>query len=114
MSIFRLSLGVKFSFDYNSVRKNVFLSVCYCLDARIPSREIEQKVKFGGTIVYEDLYSKFLFRYFKVFRLHAILLAAAVQAHNGKDQGYWYTIGRGLFSCLFAFVSGVDYFFATT
>ena len=44
---------------------------------------------------------EFLFRHFKVFRLHAILHdgAGAERAHSGKGPGYRYMIGRGPNSC---------------
>ena len=40
------------SFEHNSVRKNLFLGACFCLDSKISLREKDQKVKFGGTIGY--------------------------------------------------------------
>ena len=102
VSIFRLYLGLKLSFENNSVCKNLFLSACFCWDSRVSLREMDQKFKFGGTIVYGDSYLEFLFRHFKVFRLHAILHDAvgAVWAHSGKGPGYCYMIGRGPNSCL--------------
>ena len=56
---------------------------------------MDQKLEIGGTIGYGDSYLEFLFRLFKVFRLHAILLeaAGAVRAHSGKGPGYYYMIG---------------------
>ena len=62
MSIFRLYLGLKMSFEHNSVRKNLFLSACFCWDSRHSLREMDQKFKFGGTIGYGDSYLEFLFR----------------------------------------------------
>ena len=52
---------------------------------------------------------EFLFRHFKVFRLHAILhdAAGAVRAHSGKGHGYCYIIGRGPNSCLLGHVTGL-------
>ena len=90
MSIFRLYLGLKMSFERNSVRKNLFLSACFCWDFRLSLREMDQKEKFGGTIGYGDSYLEFLFRHFRIFRLHAILddAAGAVLAHNGKGPGF--------------------------
>ena len=55
MSIFRLYPGLKLSFENNSVRKNLFLSACFCWDSRLSSREMDQKIKFGGLIVMETL-----------------------------------------------------------
>ena len=50
-----------------------------------------------------------IFRYFKVFRLHAKLhdAAGAVPAHSGKGSGYCYIIGRGPKSCLLGHVTGL-------
>ena len=109
MSIFRLSPGLKLSFEHNSVRKNLFLSSCFCWDSRLFLREMDQKFKFGGTIGYGNSYLELIFRHFKVFRLHAILhdAAGAVRAHGGKGLGYCYMIGRGPNSCLLGHVSGL-------
>ena len=109
MSIFRLYPGLKISFEHNSVRKNLFLSACFCWDSLLSLREMDQKVKFGGTIGFGDSYLHSVFHYFKVFRLHAILhnAAGAVRAHSGKRPGYCYMIGRGPNSCLLGYVSGL-------
>ena len=89
-------------FDYNSVRKNLFLSACFCWNSRNFFREMDRKFNFGGTIGYGKSYLEFLFRLFKVFRLHAIQYdaAGAVRSDSGKGPGYCYMIGRGLNSCL--------------
>ena len=89
MSIFRLYPGVKTSFEHNSFRQNLFLSACFCWDSRLSLREMDQKIKFGGSISYGDSYLEFLFHHFKIFRVHAILhdAAGAVRAHSGKAPG---------------------------
>ena len=48
-----------------------------------------------------------VFRYPKVFRLHAILhdTAGEVRAHIGKSPGYCYMIRRGPNSCLLGHVT---------
>ena len=109
MSVFRLYPGLKKSFGHNSVRKNLFLNACFCWDSRPTLREMDQKIKFGGTIGYGDSYLQFLFRQFKIFRLHAILddAAGAVRAHNGRGLGYCYMTGRGKNSCLLGHVAGL-------
>ena len=109
MYIFRLYPGYKKSFEDNSVRKNLFLSACFCWDSRLSVRDMDQKFKFGGTIGYRDSYLEFLVRHFKVFRLHAILhdAAGAVQARSGKGPGYCYMIGRRPNSCLLGHVTGL-------
>ena len=97
MSIFRLYPGLKMSFQHKSVRNNLFLSACVSRDSRLSLREIDQNIKFGGTIGCGDSYLEFSFRHFKVIRLHAILryAAGAVWAHSGIGPGYCYMIGRG-------------------
>ena len=74
---------------------------------------MDQKFKFVGTIGYGDSYLEFIFRDFKVFRLHAILhdAAGAVWAHSGKGPGYCYMIGRGPLSCLLGHVTGLFFCF---
>ena len=54
MSIFRLYPGTKMSIENNSIRKNFFLSACFCWDSRLSLREMDQKFKFVGTIGYWD------------------------------------------------------------
>ena len=97
ISVFRLYSGLKMPFKHNSVRKNLFLSACFCWDSGQSSREMDQKFKFGGLIVYGNSCLDSVFCYSKVFRLHAILHDAAgpVRAHSGKGPGYCYMIGRG-------------------
>ena len=50
-----------------------------------------------------------VFRYSKVFRLHAILhdAAGAVLSHSGKGLGYSYMIGRGPNSWWLGHVTGL-------
>ena len=109
MSIFRLHPGLKMSFEDKSVRKNLFLSACFCWDSRVSLREMDLKFMFGATIGYGDSYLEFLFRHLKVFRLHAILHDAtgAVRAHSGKGPGYCYMIRRGPNSCFLGHVTGL-------
>ena len=51
----------------------------------------------------------FIFRYFKMFGLHAILHEApgAKKAHSGKHPGYYLKVGRGPKSCLLGHVTGL-------
>ena len=65
------------SFEHNSVRKNLFLSACFCWDCGFSLRQMNQKIKFGGLIGYGNSYLDPVFRYSKVLRLHAILHDAA-------------------------------------
>ena len=97
------------SFEYNSFRKNLFLSASSCWDSRLSVRERDKKLKFGGPIGYGNFCLDSLFRYSKVFSIHAILhdAAGAVRTHSGKGPGYFYMIGRGPNACLLGHVTGL-------
>ena len=43
ISVFRLYPGLKMTFEHNSVRKNLFLSACFCWDSRLSLHEMDQK-----------------------------------------------------------------------
>ena len=109
ISDFRLYPGLKKSFEHNSVRKNLFLSACFCWDSGLSSREMDQNFKFGGLIGCGNSYLDSVFRYFKVFILHAILhdAAGAVRSNSSKGPGYCYMIVRGPISCLLGQVTGL-------
>ena len=72
---------------------------------------MDQKFKFGGLIGYGNSYLDSVFRYSKVFRLHAILhdAAGAVRSQSGKGPGYCYMIGRGPNSCSVGHVTGLHF-----
>ena len=108
MSTFWLCTGLKTSFKHKCVRKNLFPGACFFWDSGLSLRELDQKIKFGGIFGYGDSYLEFLFRHFKVIRLHAILqdAAGAVRPHIGKVSGYCHIIGRGSLSCLLRHVTG--------
>ena len=95
ISVFRLYPCLKKSFEYNIVRKNLFLSAYFCWESSFSLHEMDQKFKFGGLIGYGNSYLDSVFRYSKVFRLHAVLhgAAGAVRSHSGKSPGYCYMIG---------------------
>ena len=101
--------GFKMSFEHKNIRRNLFLSACFCWDFRLSLHEMDQKLKSGGTIGYGDSYLDSVCRYSKVFRQHAILhdAAGAVRTHSGKGPGYCYMIGRGPNSCLLGHVTGL-------
>ena len=97
------------SFEHNSGRKNNFLIACFSWDSGISSRELDRKFNFGGLIGYGNSCLDSVFRYSKVFRLHAILhdAAGAVRPYSGKGPGYCYMIGRGPSSCLLGHMTGL-------
>ena len=74
ISNFRLYPGLKMTFEHNSVRKNLFLSACFCWNSSFSLHEMDQKVKFVGLIGYGNSCLDSVFRYSKVLRLHAILM----------------------------------------
>ena len=96
ISVFRLYPGFKMSFEYDSVRKNLFLSASFCWDSRLSLREMRRRFELGGLIGLGKSFLDSVFRYWKVFRLHAILhdVPRAVRSHTGKGPGYCYMIGR--------------------
>ena len=95
------------SFQHNSVLKNLFHSACFRWDSRISLCEMYQKFPFCGLIGYGNSYLDSVFRYSKVFRLHAVLhdAAGAVRLQTGKGLGYCYMTGRGTNSCLLGHVT---------
>ena len=107
LSVFRLYPGVKMSFEHNSVRKNLFLTASFCWVSGLSLCEMDQKLKFGGLFGYGNSYLDYVFRYSKVFRLHAILhdAAGAVRSHSGKGPGCCYMVGRRPKSCLLGHVT---------
>ena len=109
MNIFRLYPGLKMSFEHNSLRKNLFLSACFCWDSRSSLREVDQTFPLGGLIGHEISCLDSILCYTKVFRLHAVLhdAAGAVRSHTGKGPDYCYMFGRGPNSCLLGLVTGV-------
>ena len=109
ISVFRLYPGFEKTFEHNSVLKNLFLSAGFCWDSRLSLHEMDQKYNFGGLIGYGNSYLDSVFRYSKVFRLHAILhdFAGAVRSHSGKGPGYCYVNGRKPNSCLLGQVTGL-------
>ena len=109
ISVFRLYPGLKMSFQHNIVRKNLFLSACFCWDFILSLCEVDQKFPFGGLIGYGNSYLDSVCRYSKVIRLNAILHDAAgeIRSHTDKGPGYCYMIGRGLNSCLLGHVTRI-------
>ena len=108
-SVFWLHSVFKMSFKHNSVRKNLFLSTCFCWDSGLSLRRMDQKFKFGGLIGYGNSHLDSVFRYSKVVRLHEKLHDAAggVRWHSGEGSGYCYLTGRRPNSCLLGHVTGL-------
>ena len=62
ISVFRLYPGLEMTFKHNSVRKNLFLGACFCWDSGLSLREMDQKFKFCGLIVYGNYHLDSVFR----------------------------------------------------
>ena len=112
MSVSQLYYGLKLLFEHNSAHKNLFLSAGFCWNSRLSWRDTEQKLNFRGTIGYGDSYLEFLFRPFKVYRLHATLhdAAGAVRSHSEKITGCCYIFGQAPVSCVLGDVTGIFFF----
>ena len=74
---------------------------------------MDQQFEFGGLIGCENSCLDSVFRYSKVFRLHAMLhdAAGAVRTHIGKGPGYCYMVEQGAKSCLLGHVTGLLFCF---
>ena len=106
---FRYYSSLKLPFRHNSSHKNLFFSACYIWNDGVSLRELDQKFPLVGLIEYGIFYLESIFRYSKVFRVHAILhdAAGAVRLQNGKGSCYCYMIGRGPNCCLLGHVTGL-------
>ena len=111
VNVFRFYTGMKLGSTKNTVRKNLFLSACHCLEQKISLLEMDQEFPSWGSIGYGDSNLENIFRFSKVFRLHAILhdTAGCLYLHNGKGPGSFCLIGRGPNSCLLGHVTGLLY-----
>ena len=109
VNIFRRYFKVKSKLFHNCTRKILILSACYYSDGTISLREVDQKILYVRKIIYGNSNLDSVFRYSKVFRLHAKLhdAAGAVRLQTGKGPGYCYKIGRGPNCCLFGHVTGL-------
>ena len=109
VNIFRFYLSAKSKFFHKCTRKNLFSGACYYWDGTSSLREVDHTFSHGGKIGYGDSYLDSVFRYSKVFRLHAILndAAGAVRLRTCKRPGHCYIIGRGPNICLLGHVTGL-------
>ena len=109
IGVFRFYPGLKMSFEDKSVRKNLFVSSCFCWNSALSLGEMDQKFKFGELIGFGNSCLDSVFRYSKLFRLHAILHDAlgAVRSHTGKGPGYCHMIERWPKSCFLGDVAGL-------
>ena len=99
--------GLKMSFEHIGARKNAVVSAWLYWNARLSSREMDQKLENCGTIGYGDSHLEFMFCQINVLRIYAILhdAAGALRTQNYKSQGYCYMIGGGPKSCVLVHVT---------
>ena len=109
VNTFRLYLKLKSKIFHHCTRNILFLSACFYWEGTISLREIDQNFLHGGRIGYGDSYLDSVFRYSKVFRLHAILhdAAGAARIQTGNGPGYCYIICRVPNCCLLSHVTGL-------
>ena len=65
------------TFEHNSVRKNLFLSACFCWDSRLSLHEMDQKFKIGGLVGYGNSFWTLCFvtpKYLDCMRYYTMLL----------------------------------------
>ena len=87
MSIFGWYPGLKLSNEHKNAPNKLFVSACFCWDAKLSLSEMEQKCKFCGIIGYWDSYLQFIFCHSEVFRLHVILHDAAGKVRSDTGTG---------------------------
>ena len=87
---------ITFLFPKNSRRKNAFLAVCYSLNNEINLRYVNELAEFGGLIGPGNSNFDFFFKFFKVFRLHAIFHDAFgfMKSNYNVGPGYVYAISK--------------------
>ena len=85
-----------FPFQKNRVRKNMFVSVCHCLDPKICQREMDIVYLHSGIIGYGGSNLVTVFRHSTVFCLNAKYHDAfgAVHAERGNWLAECYVFGR--------------------
>ena len=94
MRIFRLHPGLKLSFEHNSVRKNLFLSASFCWDSRLSLREMDQKIKFGGTLSYGDSRFCCVISKFLAYTQYYLMLLELCGHIVAKDQATFTWLGE--------------------
>ena len=96
----------------NTIRKNYFIAACKLLDDSVCIQNIEEDNPYGGTIGIGNSKLDILFRWSKIFRLHAIMHDAAgyMRRQHNVGPGYCYVFsGCPINSCLLGHLSGILY-----
>ena len=77
--------NVSYLFPSNTLRKNAFLAVCYCIDKNVNLCDINDMAEFGGLIPGPG--NSILDKYFKIFRIHALFHDAFGFMKSNFDLG---------------------------
>ena len=87
---------ITFLFPKNSRRKNAFLAVCYSINKEINLHFINEMAEFRGLIGPGNSILDRYFRYFKLFRLHAIFHDAFgfMKSNYNVGAGYVYALSE--------------------
>ena len=78
INVFRLYPGLKMSFEHNSVRKNLFLSACFCWSSGLSLSEMDQNFQIWWT----HCLWKFLFGFY-------ISLLQSIQTTRNTTRCCW-------------------------
>ena len=84
---------VNYLFPRNPKSKNAFLAVCYCLDKNVNPYDINDFAPHGGLIGPSKSYMDRSFKYFKLFRMHAVFHDAfGFMSNFNLGPGYVYAV----------------------
>ena len=111
-AIHLISLTIEQQYPQNSTRKNYFLAACNYLDKNVMLDNINEDVPFGGIIGIDNSALDKIFKYIKIFRLHAVLHDAAGYMRNTHQlgPGYCYALPHFPFnSCYLGHITGLLY-----
>ncbi len=99
------------TFYDNNARKNYFLATCFILVNDIDLDFVDEKCPFGGIIGCGNSNLEKIFRYSKIFRLHAILHDASgfIKREFNKGPGYCYAFKCPINCCLLGHVTGIAF-----
>ena len=72
---------------HQKYKKNYFHCTCIVLDLNIILKEIDQKFRFGGLIVYGNSCMGYFFANSKIFNIHAIVLDVVESVKSPTNKG---------------------------
>ncbi len=95
----------------NNIRKNYFLAACFILKYNLNFNSVNEKCPYGGIIGCGNSNLDILFKYSKIFRLHAILHDAAgfIKSEFDEGPGYCYAFKCPINCCFLGHVTGIAF-----